>query len=64
MLAKKSRDSWRLIHTEFKKIGQDSLNKINEKLGRITMRFQASRSVRKQVSVDSWAGAAALQIQN
>jgi len=32
LLAKNSRESWSLIHNEFRKIGEESLDKINSNL--------------------------------
>ena len=53
LLAKNSPDSWQLIHAKFKKIGQDSLDKINEHLSEIVVRFQSGRPVKKENSVGS-----------
>ena len=53
LISKKNRSSWDLIHGEFTKIGSKSLEKINDKLNQITVRFQTMGGMARVDSANS-----------
>ena len=50
LISKQSKANWDLIHGEFQRIGESSLNKINDKLTQICIRFQAQLPLSKSLS--------------
>ena len=53
------------MHDEFRKIGQENLDRINQKLQEVTLRFASAKplSISKGLSIDSAGADIALSVQ-